>query len=107
MRQSVLSPQLAGPPSLLKVEVNSGIMMVVLILFAVLMDQVARSQRLADEVRVLRGLLAICSFCKRIRNTDGSWKLLDKYIADRTETEFTHGLCAPCARKYYGVEVVD
>lgn len=95
------------PWSLLDVEINTAIRVVVFGLFAHLMDQAAQRRRLAEEVQVLRGLLPICSFCKRIRNAEGKWEVLEQYIADRSEAEFTHGICAPCARKHYHVQVKE
>jgi hypothetical protein len=95
------------PWSLLDVEINAGIRLVVLILFALLTDQAAQRRKLAEEVKVLRGLLPICCFCKKIRNTEGTWEVMEQYIADRSEAEFSHGLCASCARKHYGVDVQE
>ena len=54
-----------------------------------------------SEVKTLRGLLPICSHCKRIRDDKGYWNLLESYIHEHTEAEFTHGLCPDCARQLY------
>lgn len=61
------------------------------------------AQRAADEARErelakLRGLLRICSTCKKIRNAVGEWEQLEVYIATHSETDFTHGMCPECAR---------
>ena len=88
--------------SVIDVEINALIRLVVLVLFAVLIDQAAQRHRLAAEVKALRGLLPICSFCKQIRRPDGTWEVLEKYIEERTDAEFSHGLCDACARKHYG-----
>jgi len=61
------------------------------------------AQRAADEARErelakLRGLLRICSTCKKIRNTVGEWEQLEQYIAGHSETDFTHGMCPDCTR---------
>jgi hypothetical protein len=95
------------PWSLLDSWINALIRVLVFGLFSHLMDQAAQRRRLAEEVQVLRGLLPICSFCKRIRNADGKWEVLEQYIADRSEAEFSHGICAPCARKHYHVDVKE
>ncbi len=55
---------------------------------------------LAEEVRVLRGLLPICSHCKRIRNED-RWEQLEAYISEHSEARFSHGLCPDCVRIHY------
>lgn len=53
------------------------------------------------ELRILSGLLPICSFCKKIRNKKGEWELLERYITTRSESKFTHGLCPECRDKHY------
>ena len=54
------------------------------------------------EIKVLRGLLPICSSCKSIRNDEGYWKSIEGYIESHTDTLFTHGLCPKCMEKIYG-----
>ena len=53
------------------------------------------------KIKVLRGLLPICASCKRIRDDTGYWKRLEDYIVDRSEAQFTHGICSECSRKLY------
>ena len=52
------------------------------------------------ELKVLRGMLPICSSCKRIRDDKGYWNQIETYISEHTGAEFTHGLCPECAEKY-------
>lgn len=52
-----------------------------------------------SEVRKLEGLLPICSWCKKIRDEAGNWNMLEKYISDRTNADFTHGICEDCKTK--------
>lgn len=56
---------------------------------------------LERRVKVLEGLLPICSFCKNIRNEAGEWERLEKYISLRSEAEFSHGICPSCNEKHY------
>lgn len=53
------------------------------------------------EIETLRGLLPICSNCKKVREDDGSWSALDDYVRHRCDLEFSHSLCADCARDLY------
>ena len=69
-----------------------------------LIARVRDRQRLLEEVRVLRGLLPVCSFCKKIRNDVGAWEPIEAYVSRHTEADFTHGLCPPCAKEHYGVD---
>lgn len=57
--------------------------------------------RQAEELRVLRGLLPICSFCKKIRTDETKWVLLEEYITARSEVKFTHGICPECASIHF------
>jgi len=58
-------------------------------------------EKALEEVRVLRGFLPICASCKRIRDYQGSWTLLEKYISEHSEAEFSHGLCPDCTKKLF------
>ncbi|MFW2373107.1 MAG: CHASE domain-containing protein [Gammaproteobacteria bacterium] len=58
-------------------------------------------QQAIDEVQNLRGILPICSSCKKIRDDKGSWSQIEVYIKDHSEAEFSHGICPECAEKLY------
>ncbi len=62
---------------------------------------IAELQKALAEIKTLRGILPICSSCKKIRDDGGAWHQLEAYIRDRTDAEFSHGLCLECARKLY------
>ena len=53
------------------------------------------------EIKTLRGILPICSYCKKIRNDDDSWHTMEKYISDHADIQFSHGICEDCANKHY------
>ena len=59
-------------------------------------------EKLLKEVKILRGLLPICSGCKRIRDEHGKWWPMDIYITKRTDTRLTHTMCPDCLEVYYG-----
>ncbi len=54
-----------------------------------------------DEVKILGGLIPICAECKRIRDDKGFWQRVEVYIRDRSDAEFTHGICPECVEKLY------
>lgn len=58
-------------------------------------------QEALAEIRTLKGILPICSYCKKIRDDKGYWEQIEVYIRDHSEAEFTHGLCPECAKKLY------
>ena len=57
-------------------------------------------RRQALTLRVLEGLLPICSFCKRIRNGK-AWESLEGFISDHSEAQFSHTFCPACGAKHY------
>jgi PAS domain S-box-containing protein len=54
-----------------------------------------------SKVKLLSGLLSICASCKKIRNEDGQWEVLETYIRNRSAADFTHGFCRECLQKLY------
>jgi len=54
-----------------------------------------------EEIKVLRGILPICSFCKEIRDDQGAWKRLEEYIMEHSSAEFSHSICEKCLAEKY------
>ena len=50
-----------------------------------------------SNVKVLRGLLPICCYCKKIRQDEGYWQQVEGYVGERSGAEFSHGICPDCA----------
>jgi len=67
----------------------------------VLATRLEELQEAHDRIRTLSGIVPICSCCKMIRNDDGYWEQVEVYIRDRTEAEFTHGICPTCITERY------
>jgi DNA-binding response OmpR family regulator len=53
------------------------------------------------QVKQLSGLLPICSNCKKIRNDEGYWDSVEKYVTARADVQFSHGICPDCLRALY------
>jgi PleD family two-component response regulator len=58
-------------------------------------------QEALDKIKTLRGLLPICANCKKIRDDQGYWQDVTVYIRDRSEADFSHGICPDCLKKLY------
>ncbi len=58
-------------------------------------------QEALAEVKTLSGLLPICASCKKIRDDQGYWQQIERYVTVHSEAEFSHGVCPPCAKKLY------
>jgi len=54
-----------------------------------------------SEVKVLRGIIPICSFCKKIRNDEGYYEEVEEYISKNTDADFSHTICPECLKEYY------
>jgi PAS domain S-box-containing protein len=53
------------------------------------------------EVKTLRGIIPICTQCKKIRDDAGYWQKVEQYIQERSDISFTHGICDECARHLF------
>jgi hypothetical protein len=58
-------------------------------------------QKTLKEVKALRGLLPICSSCKKVRDDKGYWNQIESYIQERSDAEFSHSICPECVKKLY------
>jgi PAS domain S-box-containing protein len=54
-----------------------------------------------SKIKILRGLLPICSSCNKIRNDKGYWDQLEAYISSHSEAKLSHSICPECAKKLY------
>jgi len=64
-----------------------------------LAERVDELQDALARVRVLQGLLPICSYCKRIRDDRNYWQQLETYFTEHSDATFTHGVCPDCYEK--------
>jgi DNA-binding response OmpR family regulator len=64
--------------------------------------QESMARRLAEleqalaNIKQLRGLLPMCSYCKKIRVDDNYWQQLEHYLTEHSDAEFSHGICPEC-----------
>lgn len=81
----------------------------VALLLSKVRDDLNRERRLNSdleqalaEIKVLRGIIPMCSVCRKIRDERQHWVAVDRYITDHTDAQVSHGLCPSCYRKTYG-----
>lgn len=65
-------------------------------------DLISRLQTALDEIKTLKGMVPICSYCKKIRDDKGYWNILESYIQEHSEASFSHSMCPACSDKLYG-----
>ncbi|HSB70133.1 MAG TPA: DUF3365 domain-containing protein [Candidatus Methylomirabilis sp.] len=72
-----------------------------------LIQSIGALQESLMRIKRLEGFLPICSNCKRIRlegadeGKQQSWIQIESYIRERTDADFTHGLCPECTIELY------
>jgi len=54
-----------------------------------------------EQVKLLSGIIPICSSCKKIRDDQGYWGQVESYISKHSEAQFSHGICPDCIKKLY------
>lgn len=58
-------------------------------------------QSALGRIKTMKGLIPICSHCKKIRNDKGYWQQVEEYLGQNTEADFSYGLCDQCAAEIY------
>lgn len=53
------------------------------------------------KIKILSGIIPICSSCKKIRDDAGYWQQVEEYISQHSDAEFSHGICNDCLKNLY------
>jgi len=73
-----------------------------------LIEEKRNLEKALKENKTLRGLIPICSNCKKIRDDEGYWHQVEVYVRDHSDADFSHGICPDCFKKLYpGYEYVN
>jgi PAS domain S-box-containing protein len=60
-------------------------------------EQLVRELQAAlSEVKTLREILPLCSYCRKIRDDENYWHTVENYISRHTSTQFSHSICPSC-----------
>lgn len=62
---------------------------------------IKKLQEALKEIKTLRGILPLCSFCKKIRDDKGYWEQVDVYIHKYSQADISHSICPECAKEHY------
>ena len=60
---------------------------------------IAELQSALAELKTVQGILPICSYCHRVRDDENYWHSVEAYLAEHTNTRFSHGICPSCYPK--------
>jgi CheY-like chemotaxis protein len=90
--------------------INAGGAQILDLLLATFENIVKKNEELQDANRklsealrdnkALRGLIPICSYCKKVRDDQGYWDQVESYVSKHSEAHFSHGICPNCYQKY-------
>jgi len=58
----------------------------------------AEKRAAQEEVNVLRDLLPMCGWCRKIRDDEQLWVGVEEYLTIHSHTRFSHGICPDCAK---------
>ena len=64
-------------------------------------ELVVNLQEAIKEIKMLSGLLPICSYCKKVRDDKGYWNQIEAYIEEHSDVDFSHSICPECAKEHY------
>ncbi len=54
------------------------------------------------QIRVLKELIPICMYCKKVRDDSNYWDQVENYIHHHTGSNFSHGICPTCFDQKFG-----
>ena len=63
-----------------------------------------KSLNLLDALSKLHkqeGILSVCSYCREVKNKEGDWMHLEKYLTKISDIRFSHGVCDTCMEKHF------
>jgi PAS domain S-box-containing protein len=62
--------------------------------------QAADLRQALAQIKVLSGLLPICSYCSKIRDEKNQWEKVESYVARHSDANFSHGICPQCYQEH-------
>jgi PAS domain S-box-containing protein len=64
-------------------------------------ELIIKLENALKEIRSLKGIIPLCSCCKKIRDDKGYWTQLEEYLLEHSDAEVSHGLCPDCMKRLY------
>lgn len=96
----ILKPFHAGE---LRARVQVG--MTVVNLQRSLAARIVELEKMVAHVKLLQGVLPICSYCKKIRDDRNYWQAVESYISQYSDARFSHGICPDCYESFVKEEI--
>ncbi len=54
-----------------------------------------------EEIYNLRGIIPVCASCHKVRDDNGYWDQVERYISKHSHAQFSHSVCPDCIEKLY------
>lgn len=64
----------------------------------------AELEKALNEIHQLKGIIPLCSICKKVRDDSGYWEQVDTYLQKHSDADISHSLCPECLMKNYPEE---
>ena len=64
-------------------------------------DKNAQLQKALDEIKILQGIIPICTNCKKVRDDENFWNNVEGYLKKRLDIELSHSVCPDCSKKLF------
>ena len=72
-----------------------------------LAQRIAQLEEAWERIERLKGILPICMYCHKIRDKEGEWQRLERYIDAHSDAQLSHGICPDCLTEHYPEYVED
>ena len=59
------------------------------------------ARKVLSELQTLQGIIPICSHCRLVRSDHGEWQRVERYVAEHSQAQFSHGICPSCVSEHY------
>ena len=70
-------------------------------LYQLAQERADRLEKAQQEIKTLRGIIPICTSCKKVRDDEGYWQQVETYISGHSQALFSHGVCPDCMEELY------
>lgn len=60
-----------------------------------------------SRIKTLEGIIPICMYCHKIRDSTDTWQKLEAYISKHSDAQFSHSICPDCMQEHYPEALED
>jgi len=53
----------------------------------------------SEMINALKELLPMCAWCRKIRDDNGNWEVLEMHLKNHSDIRVTHGICPECSER--------